>query len=74
MDDVIWSCPDCDGDLERDSYGLWCPACEQVVPYACLPADPDDWYNDEGARLAERNTYIGTWSHQDVTKRGNDDF
>ena len=42
MDDVIWSCPDCDGDLEHDSYGLWCSRCEQVVPYACLPADPDD--------------------------------
>lgn len=36
MDDVILSCPDCDGDLERDSYGLWCPSCEQVV---FLPAD-----------------------------------
>ena len=42
VDDVIWSCPDCDGDLEHDSYGLWCPRCEQVVPYACLPLDADD--------------------------------
>ena len=41
VDDMIWSCPDCDGDLERDAYGLWCPRCEMVVPYACLPADPD---------------------------------
>lgn len=53
MDDVIWSCPDCDGDLKRDSYGLWCPRCEQVVPYACLPADPDDGWVDDYRRITD---------------------
>ena len=41
MDDVIWSCPDCDGDLEPDwdgpGRGLWCPACEQIIPFSAFP-------------------------------------
>ena len=41
---VIYTCPDCDADLEEDGFGLWCPECERAVPYACffIEDDPDD--------------------------------
>jgi len=39
--DVIWSCPDCDGDLEEDGTAMWCRHCERAVPYALLRDDPE---------------------------------
>ncbi len=39
--DIIWSCPDCDGDLEDDAYAMWCRHCERTVPYALLRDDPE---------------------------------
>jgi Zn finger protein HypA/HybF involved in hydrogenase expression len=44
MGDVIWSCPDCDGDLDDDGDTLWCPACQQSVSavMAGLHFDLDD--------------------------------
>jgi hypothetical protein len=38
---VIYSCPDCDGDLEDDDCGLWCQHCESSIPYAVLATDDD---------------------------------
>jgi Zn finger protein HypA/HybF involved in hydrogenase expression len=38
---VIYSCPDCDGDLTEEGFGLWCPACETTVPYAQLTGVTD---------------------------------
>ena len=46
MTRIIYSCPDCDGDLEDEGATLWCPDCETRVPYAVLAdgedGDPDD--------------------------------
>lgn len=43
---TIYSCPDCDGDLQPDSDPAteWCPRCRRTVPYAVLhdDGDPDD--------------------------------
>lgn len=39
---VIYSCPDCDGDLEDEGLTLWCPTCETSVPYAALATDDGD--------------------------------
>ena len=39
---VIYSCPDCDGDLEDDECGLWCEECQRSVPYALLDGGTDD--------------------------------
>lgn len=33
---IIYSCPDCDGDLVDEGFALWCPACQRTVPYACV--------------------------------------
>ncbi len=35
---VIYSCPDCDGDLsdDYDGWNLWCDACQRAVPLAFL--------------------------------------
>jgi hypothetical protein len=41
--DLIWSCPDCDGDLEPDSGGgyCYCPDCQRTVSYAQLTGVTD---------------------------------
>ena len=41
---IIYSCPDCDGDLEPDGLNaMWCPACERAVTDPQLTGDaPDD--------------------------------
>ena len=43
---VIYACPDCDGDLEEDADGLWCPDCERTVPNSLIALDPesDPWF------------------------------
>ena len=43
---VIYSCPDCDGDLEEDAFDLWCPACEVSVSFHLVHPDPesDPWF------------------------------
>lgn len=35
---IIYSCPDCDGDLtdDYDGYDLWCDTCARSVPRALL--------------------------------------
>jgi hypothetical protein len=38
---LIYTCPDCDGDLDEDAFAMWCPACERSVPYALLRDDPE---------------------------------
>ena len=43
---VIYACPDCDGDLEQDTYDLFCPACETAVSYTLVRPNPesDPWF------------------------------
>ncbi len=38
MTRIIYSCPDCDGDLadDGDPGSLWCYACQRSVPAALL--------------------------------------
>ena len=38
---LIWTCPDCDADLEDEGFALWCPGCRRPVP-CDLMTDPDD--------------------------------
>ena len=39
---TIYSCPDCDGDLEHEFDTLWCPKCQHTVPYPAVGDHPDD--------------------------------
>lgn len=41
MTRVVYVCPDCDSDLEDESFALWCPDCQREVPYACFFLDDD---------------------------------
>jgi hypothetical protein len=39
----IYTCPDCDRDLDDDGAGLWCEACENYhEPRLFTDDDPDD--------------------------------
>ena len=44
---IIYACPDCDGDLEEDGSGLWCPHCQRTAPYACFFLDDDGDDDDQ---------------------------
>jgi hypothetical protein len=39
MADVVWSCPDCDGDLDDD---FWCGNCQQQVSFSLVSTWNDD--------------------------------
>jgi hypothetical protein len=39
---IIYSCPDCQGDLDDDGYDLWCPSCQRSVPWYLVAGDDDD--------------------------------
>jgi hypothetical protein len=36
---VIYSCPDCDGDLIDEGFELYCPACERTLSFAQFTGD-----------------------------------
>jgi hypothetical protein len=42
MTSWIYTCPDCDGDLEDEGFSLYCPRCQRPVPYDIMTPDPDD--------------------------------
>ncbi len=33
---IVWHCPRCGIELEPDGLELWCPACEEQIPWAEL--------------------------------------
>jgi hypothetical protein len=47
------------GAAEYERHGRGCDC-----PYCCIPEEPEE------SPLARRDAYIGTWSNQDVTRRG----
>ena len=39
---LIYTCPDCDADLDDDGiFGLWCEHCQHHHPHALFDGDPD---------------------------------
>ncbi len=36
---IIWHCPRCGTELEPDGLELWCPACEEQIPWTELGED-----------------------------------
>jgi Zn finger protein HypA/HybF involved in hydrogenase expression len=39
---VIYACPDCGGDLDREPFNFYCPACQASVSDPQVQGDTDD--------------------------------
>jgi hypothetical protein len=40
---TIYSCPQCDGDLDQEPFGFYCRACQATITNpAVAQGDPDD--------------------------------